>query len=115
MSRVPRLQGAAILLLSSLFSVCLLCQAYPQAAQAHHEGSSGLDRGCLTAAEASPVFSFHLLVESKLNADQTYNPVLTVSPSPVEMFGSVRPAFQRDTPSSLNPAKLYQLNRVCRL
>lgn len=114
MNRIPGSHGRAIWLLAPWFFTCLFCQAYPETTQVHDAGGSDLDYRCLTVAEASPVSNFHVLVESTRNADQTYDLVLTALQSPPMVFGSVRPAFQRDR-SSPKSVKLYQLDRVYRI
>jgi hypothetical protein len=104
-------------LLAGWFLTCLLCQASPATAQAHHGGSSEVERGCATVAEASPVSAGHLLVESLRNAEQS--PVLVASSSPFAFWGwgrqSALLAVQREIPSPPSSPKLYQLNRVYRI
>ena len=105
-------------LLAGWFVACLLCQAYPETAQAHHGGSSAVDRGCAAVAEASSVSAGYLLVESIRNVEQSHLLVAS-SPSPpaFSRLGgqSALPALQREEPSFSNSLKRYQLNRVYRI
>lgn len=114
MSRLSCAQASGTVLLAGWWVVCLLCQGSPDTAHAHHAGPSDLDRGCLIVAEVSPFVASQLLAESRRCADDTDDPFLTASPSPVVVLGSVRPAVHPDVPSSLS-AKPYQLHRVYRI
>jgi len=116
MKRGPRLQGKAILLLAGWFVVCLICQAVPETAQAHHGDPSGIERGCVTVAEASPFSGSALLAVGSVRD-------LGDGAGMVDLVSSITPtarAVSSGCPPdrvsvALTSTKLHQLNRVYRL
>jgi hypothetical protein len=112
--RTPR---NAALFFIGLFVVCLLCQAYPATAAAHHTDSSS-HRVCATVAEAVVISPVDRLVGSFATAGLSHSSVVLSPFLPVLWGGATRTgsmALQPDGLPNRNPPALYCLNCTYRL
>lgn len=113
--RTPR---NAALFLIAFFVVCLLCQAFPETAAAHHSGSSESDHTCATVAEVSPVSPVGLLVGSFATAGSSCFPAEVFPSGPASWGGGDLSGPMCPQPDAMSPPifpAIYCLNCTYRL